>query len=238
VLSKWIPYGDVGGFAKQLPDLLRDDWTNTMTVLRDAGFQNALDDYPRVPRSFVIAHGVEDTVVSTYHFRTADGREMKPEDYIMAFERFVRENPEHIEALNLLLRRPRSFNTNVLSQLRKKLAERPEKYTEENLRRAYQKELADIISIIKHAVTGEPLITAQERVDRAMSDVMEGKTFTLEQEKWLQLIRDHLARNLLVEKDHFSTIPFSRYGGWKRADSDFEGKLEELILNINEAVLA
>ncbi|HEX9340493.1 MAG TPA: type I restriction-modification enzyme R subunit C-terminal domain-containing protein [Thermoplasmata archaeon] len=235
--SQFIPEGDLASFARRLPDLLRGDWTGTLALLRNKAFQEILENYPRAPRTFLVALGAEDVVSSMYHFRTADGRELKPEDYLQAFERFVRKNPERIEALEILLDRPREFDTRYLAELRKKLAEQPERFTEENLRRVYRDSLADIISIIRHAAKNEPLVTAEQRVDSAMAKIRQGKTFKPIQENWLQLIRDHLVQNLLIERAYLETIPFSRHGGWNRANRDFGGRLEELLKEINLAVV-
>ena len=236
-LAQFIPDGDLGSFARRLPDLLGNDWRGTMALLRNPALQNFLEQYPKPPRTFLVAAGAEDVVSSVYHFRTSDGRDLRPEDYLRAFERFVRENPERIEALEILIERPRDFDTRCLSDLRRKLAEQPERFTEENLRRAYRSSLADIISIIRHAAQDEPLVTADHRIDSAMAKIREGKTFTPAQEKWLQLVRDHLVQNLLIERGYLESIPFSRHGGWKRANKDFGGRLEELLKEINLAVL-
>jgi type I restriction enzyme R subunit len=57
--------------------------------------------------------------------------------------------------------------------------------------------LADIISLVKHAAKGEaPIFTAEERVDRAMKQLRAQSTFSDEQLQWLQLIREHLVKNL------------------------------------------
>lgn len=155
VLAPYIDDGDVGAFAKALPHHLETDFARTMKILRDQGLQDVLLNYPRAKRSFLIAYDSEDAVDSAYLFRTTDGRALKPEDYLAAFERFVRENPEKIEAIQVLLERPAGWNTNALTELRQKLAARPERFTEPSLRRAYHSELADIISIVKHAARGE-----------------------------------------------------------------------------------
>jgi type I restriction enzyme, R subunit len=235
--SRFIANGDIGDFATKLPQLLSTKWTDTMETLRNADFQKLLETYPRAARTFVVAYGAEDEVASEYIFRTTDGKALKPQDYLIAFEKFVRENPDHIEALSILLGKPKQFHTNDLADLRKKLASRPEKFTEENLRRAYQNELADIVSIIRHAANGEALLSAEERVDRALNKVKEGKQFTPQQEQWLQYIRDHLVRNLVVDKPDFSYIPFSRHGGWMKASQVFQGTLEPLLEAINVEVL-
>ena len=229
---------DIADFARSLPERLEQNWSETMALLRRDDLLDYLEDYPRAPRTFIIAETVEDFVASEYLFRTTDGRELKPEDYLVAFERFVRENPDHIEAIRILLDRPAEFRTEHLKALRDKLAARPERFTEPNLRRAYQNALADIISMVRHAARREPLLTAQERVGRAMARVRAGRTFTPEQENWLELIQSHLIENLVIEKADFSTIPFSRRGAWGPANRVFEDRLEELLNQINEAMAA
>ncbi len=52
---------------------------------------------------------------------------------------------------------------------------------------------------------------------------------TEKEKEWLALIRDHLEANLLIEKRHFSQIPFSIKGGWKKANQDFNNELESII---------
>jgi type I restriction enzyme R subunit len=229
---------DLSDFARSLPQRLEQNWSETMSLLRNGVLLDYLENYPRAPRTFIVAEGVEDLVVSEFLFKTADGQELKPEDYLIAFERFVKENPDRIEAIRILLNRPAEFRTEHLRELRAKLAARPERFTEPNLRRAYHNNLADIISIVRHAALREPLLAAQERVGRAMARVRAGRTFTPEQEGWLELIQAHLAENLVIEKADFSTIPFSRRGAWGRANEAFEGRLEELLNQINEAMAA
>ena len=204
-----------------------------MKILTDQAFQELMENYPRAPKVFVVAYEKEDVVGSEYIFRTTDGKELKPADYLLAFERFVRDNPDHIEALSILLHKPSHFHTKELGELRKKLAARPEHFTEENLRRAYQNDLTDMISIIRHAANGEPLLTAEERVDQAIAKVKKGQKFTLQQEEWIQYVRDHLLRNLVIEHQDFNYIPFSRHGGWQVANKAFDGKLEPLLETIN-----
>ena len=58
------------------------------------------------------------TVTSEWLVKGADGSECKPEDYLTAFARFVRENPAHIEAIRILLHRPKDWGTDALSELR------------------------------------------------------------------------------------------------------------------------
>jgi type I restriction enzyme R subunit len=153
-------------------------------------------------------------------------------------------NPEHIEALEILLKRPKDFDTKQLKTLREMLATQPDalvdKFTEKNLRRAYSQELADIISIVRYTAKNGELLTAERRVYKALMKIKSGRSFTEEQNKWLDLIRRHLIENLLMEKEDIETLPiFTREGvSWGKLNKIFEGKLENIIHEINEAIAA
>jgi len=115
-----------------------------------------------------------------------------------------------------------------------------DKFIEKNLRCAYNKELADIISITRHAATGSELLTAEQRVKKAMMKVKSDRAFNDEQGKWLELIRRHLTQNFLMEKDDVDYLPiFVREGvSWGKLDKVFDGELEEIIDEINTAIAA
>lgn len=102
----------------------------------------------------------------------------------------------------------------------------------------YNKELADIISMIKHAANEtEPLLDAEERVNKAFDMITSGKTFTETQLKWLGRIRAHLIANLTIAHEDFDLFPiFQRAGGWIIANKAFEENLERLLQEFNEAV--
>lgn len=239
MLETFVANGDIGAFAKTLPQLLGQDFKGTMALLRDTTFQDILEHYPRAKRGFVVAYDTEDQVASEYLFRTSDGRTLKPEDYLTAFGSFVREKADEVEAIRILHSRPQGWSTAALTELRRVLASRPERFTEENLRKAYHAELADIISMVKDAGRREPLMTAQERVTRAIARVTAGKTLTKEQQDWLDLIARHLVVNLAIEREDFDELPiFTRVGAWSRANKVFEGQLEALLSKINEAIAA
>ncbi len=232
-MAAFIPEGDVNEFAKQLPGHLDREWTKTMKLLRNEDFVKLLENYPRAKPVFIVDETTEDIVTSEVLIRG----KYKPVDYIQAFTKFVKENATTYEALGILLKRPREFKTEHLHKLRKDLESQPENFTEGNLRKAYHHELADIISIIKHAANNEPLLSAEERVDRAIAKIKERREFTAAQEGWLKLIRDHLAQNLLIDEKDFKMIPFSRRGSWKTANKVFNGNLGKLLSEINEAMV-
>lgn len=239
-----IPDGDVGRFAAGLTAALKNDFTGTMATLRKPGLQDYLTNYPRRPRTFIRAIEHVDTVSSEYLVRDGVGKEHKPEDYLELFSRFVRENPEHIEAIRILLERPADWSTQALTELRQKLAATPERFTIDVLQKVhqacYRKALVDVISMVKHAAQEQsPLLTAEERAAKAIADVSHGKTFTPEQQQWLDRIRASLVENLSIDRDDFDVLPtLEGAGGWGKANKVFGGKLEDLIKELNKAIAA
>jgi len=159
-------------------------------------------------------------------------------DAILALIDRLDERFDH--AIRILLERPRDWSTEALKELRAKLAARPERFTEDNLRRAYGAALADIISMVHHAADEtDPLLSAEERVDKALASVIGGRALTPAQEKWLGLIRRHLIVNLAIERDDFELLEFQQEGAtWKRVDGDFAGALGEILIRLNEAMAA
>ena len=51
-------------YAAGLPRLLKEDFTNTMKLLRDKNFQELLYPYSRRKRTFIIAHENQDSALT------------------------------------------------------------------------------------------------------------------------------------------------------------------------------
>jgi len=233
---------DIADFARDLPQRLHKDWQGTVKILKKESFLDICENYQRAHKPFIIAEPAVDIVSSERIFRAKDGSELRPSDYIKEFEEFVRKNPEHIEAIEILLNKPKDFHTKDLDELREKLSHEPnhlqDKFSEKNLRVAYNQKLTDIISMVKHAAKGEDLLTAESRINRAFDRIRAKHSFTAEQEKWLGLIQRYLLENMLMEKDDFDLVTFTREGGdFMKINQIFDGELNKLIQEINEAVL-
>lgn len=245
LFADFVPDGDLASYARNLTAALRADFVGGMKLLRDKRFQGLLVNYPRPQRTFVRAYEQIDTVSSLLVFHDAGGNEYKPEDYLQAFERFVRENESQIEAIRILLDRPREWLPSALHELRERLKQSPVGFTIPNLQRAYEvrhkKALVDIISMVKHAADQEqPLLTASERVERAFAKVIAGQSFSPEQSQWLERIRQHMRANLSIEREDFEIVPIlSDAGGWGSARRTFgDTRLDELLHQLNEAIAA
>jgi type I restriction enzyme R subunit len=243
--AAYVPDGDLARYARGLGGALRQDFVAAMSLLRNEDFQTLLVNYPRPDRSYIKAIEQADNVSSVFMFRDVAGAEYKPEDYLRAFSKFVRENEAHIEAVQVLLDRPRDWSASALKELRQKLAGSRYGFTPDKLQKAhevrYKKPLVDVISMVKHAAKDEePLLTASERVGRAFRAVTAGHTFTPDQEKWLDRIREVMFQNLSIDQEDFEyQDALSGAGGWGAAKRLFGDEvLLDLIHRLNEAIAA
>lgn len=244
LFGAFVPDGDLGRFAEELPTRLQNDLVDTIKLLRDDAFQKLLTDYPRPPRSFLVAPGAVDQVESEWLIKAGVGKEYKPEDYLQAFERFIAEHSSEIGGVQILLSKPADWSPEALRELRERLAQAPEHFTDVNLERAFRltkhKALVDIISMVKQAANQESvLLTAEERVAGAVARVSAGRELSEEQQQWLVYISQHLVQNLSIDRDDFELIPIlSSRGGWGRANRAFAGGLAELVDQLNEELVA
>lgn len=234
--SAFILNGDIAQFADNLREALKNQFSATMEILRNKDFQNLLVNYDRAKTPFYMAYESVDSVVSECVFKYNETN-LKPQDYLVAFSKFVHENKSKIEALSILFSNPRKWNTQALKEIRQIL--KKNSFDEEQVRKAYElsghKSMADIISMLKNADDKtNPLLTAEERVNRAIESLTKGHTFTTEQLEWLNYIREHLVINLAIEKDNFDVVPvLERHGGLAKARKIFGDKLDEIIEEIN-----
>lgn len=239
-----IHEGDVGKYASTLASALKRDFTAEMKRLRDTAFQDLLENYARRSNVYCKAIENQDQVSSEYLVRAGAGNEYKPADYLELFAQFVRDNADQIDALSILLKKPKGWNTATLVELKAKLTAAPGAFTVDKLQKAheahYKKALVDIISMVKHAAKdGEPLLTAAERVQRAVTVLSAGRSFTTNQQAWLDSIGASMTENMSGDREDFDVVPvLAHAGGWTAANRVFAGELAELLGRLNEAIAA
>jgi type I restriction enzyme R subunit len=237
--AAWIPEGDMGRFAKELPQRLKQDFAGTMKLLRNPDFQKLLLEYPRAKRTFLTT--IEDKDVVTSQKLERYGKFDNAEDYLDAFEKFVKANADKVAALSVLLQHPKDWRPAVMEELKRTLNQNG--FEPEKLQRAHRangfKALADVISIVKHAsATQSPLLTAEERVNRATDKFLTAHKLTPEQMQWLSLVREHLVKNLSMDEEDFDLTPLLEMRGGKAKARKVFGELTKVVSELNEAVAA
>jgi len=218
-----------------------ESFTSVMELLRDKKFQDLLMNYERAKKVFFVGYEVMDEVGSEILF-LRDEKVLKPEDYLLAFSKFIKENETAIDAISILLNRPKGWNTKALNELKTKLKENT--FYEDDLQKAhksvYHKNTVDIISMIKHAaIETEPLLSPDERVNQAIQKVTAGKKLNDEQQKWIEYIKEHLKQNMTLDEEDFSNVPaLSDRGGLNKFKKVFAEDYNMIINEINLAIAA
>lgn len=170
------------------------------------------------------------------------GEAQKPEDYLNAFTEFIKSHSNDIPALMTVLTRPRELTRKQLRELVLELDKAG--FTETNLAIAWremtnQDIAARIVGYIRQAAIGDALLPYNERVDHAMQKLLASHTWTGPQRDWLKKIAAQTKANLLVDHaaiDDPDLIFRREGGGFNRLDKIFNGQLQEVLENFNEAI--
>ncbi|PSJ55949.1 type I restriction-modification system endonuclease [Pseudaminobacter soli (ex Li et al. 2025)] len=187
------------------------------------------------PRYVPISEHADEVVSVTHGYGSAE----KPEDFLNAFSRFVRENVNKIAALKLVVQRPQELTRSELRKLRLELDAAG--FTDSKIRRAWadaknEEIAASIIGFIRQAAIGDPLVPYRDRVRHAVQTILHQRDWTEVQHKWINRIGSQLELEIVVDRAAFDAEPFAAQGGWSRIDRAFNGKLEQVVRDINEQI--
>ncbi|MEM7581551.1 MAG: type I restriction-modification enzyme R subunit C-terminal domain-containing protein, partial [Cyanobacteria bacterium P01_A01_bin.80] len=167
------------------------------------------------------------------------GNAEQPEDYLDNFQTFLRENINKIPALVVVTQRPRELTRAQLKELRFLLdqAGYKETYLQEAWRHLTNEDIAaSIIGFIRQASIGDALVPYSQRVDKAINKILASQSWSNPQRKWLERIGKQLKVETVVDKEAFNTGEFKAQGGFNRINKVFQGKLETILIEINDAL--
>lgn len=163
----------------------------------------------------------------------------RPEDFLDAFTRFVRDNVNQIAALNIVVQRPQELTREELRALRLELDAAG--FTDSKIKRAWVDAknvdiAASIIGYIRQAAIGDPLVPYADRVRTAVAAIQAQRPWTEVQRNWIRRIGDQLTLELVVDRAAFDAEPFAALGGWNRIDKVFNGELAGVVRDLNEGI--
>ena len=176
---------------------------------------------------------------------------------VQSFWQFIKENRDEITALQALYGRPyrrrlgyadiKALADALVSPPRSWTTERPweayRRLVESKVRGSGQRTLADIVSVVRYAIGGaDELVPFPDGVRERFQGWMAmqetaGRSFTEEQIRWLEAIRDHIAASVSMEMGDFQLPPFSQQGGHGRAHQLFGEELAGLLEEMNTALV-
>ena len=172
---------------------------------------------------------------------TGYGEAAKPKDYLESFKKFIKDHMNEIPALLVVTQRPRDLTRKQLREL--KLILDNAGFTEPNLETAYremtnQDIAASIIGYIRGMALGSPLVPYSERVDRAIKKIAASRQWTPPQRNWLDRIGKQLKAETIVDRESLDQGSFAAHGGFNRLNKAFDGKLQDVLNEINEELWA
>ncbi len=182
----------------------------------------------------------------------------KAKAMLTSFRQFIEDNKDEIEALKVLYSRPyrAGLRYGQVKELAAAIQKPPHQLHPERLWQAFEavepdkvkghggKQLVDVIALVKHALDPQtPLApvntTVEERYQQWLADQEKaGATFTTEQRRWLDAIKDHIANSLSIEQEDFDGVPFSQIGGLGRAYELFGDRLSAILDELNMSLAA
>lgn len=184
----------------------------------------------------------------------------KAKQTISDFKAFLEANKDEIEALEILYSQPYRAGLRYaqVKELRDAIQRPPLRLSEPELRlwKAYEtvepkavkgrggKALVDLVAIVRHAIDPkQPLVpieaTVEERFLQWLAEQeTAGVVFTEEQMRWLEAIKDHIAKSLAIEDEDFEYAPFSQLGGKGKAYQVFGERLADILNELNERLAA
>jgi len=183
----------------------------------------------------------------------------KARELTRSFEQFLADNKDEIGALQFFYSVPHRERLRYadIRELADAIKAPPRSWTPERLWHAYEileqdkvrrgsgkRLLTDIVSLVRYALHHDAELApfedqVHERFDRWLSQQAHaGRTFTPEQARWLEMMRDHVATSVEMTTDDFELAPFAEEGGLGRAGQVFGKELPVLLRELNEALAA
>ncbi|MDP2783012.1 MAG: type I restriction-modification enzyme R subunit C-terminal domain-containing protein [Sulfurimicrobium sp.] len=175
------------------------------------------------------------------------------------FADYLKANQDNIEALTIFFSQPqrrRELSFNLIRQVLDKLKADKPKLAPLYVWQAYRQlddyqgaqpasELTALVALIRRVCGMDTkLATFDDTVRRNFQNwVMKhhsggGNKFNEEQMDWLRMVRDHVANSFHIERDDLEMSPFDGQGGLGKMYQLFGAKMDTLLDELNEVLVA
>ena len=168
------------------------------------------------------------------------GKAKRPDDYLAGFKKYLQEHQDRLPALTLVTQRPRDLTRQQLRELKLELDRAG--YSESMLQTAVRETTnadvaASIIGFIRRELLASPLLSFEERVDRALKRILARRPWTQPQRRWLELIAKQVKQEEVVDHEALDRGQFLKQGGgFARLDKVFDGQLEGLLKDMHATI--
>lgn len=218
-------------FIKELKEVDTD--TATKEIIKSNALIEYLDEKYRNDEIIIVSDRADKVVSHTRGY----GKGKKPEDYIDEFKKYIEENKNTIQALEVVCTRPQDLTKETLKQLKAILDNNG--FNEEYLKTAWkdlknEEIVADIIAFIRQQTIGSQLESNAERVKRAITKIKKEYYLTKPQENWINRIENVMLKEVVIDKATLDTGSFkTQGGGFDRLNEKlFNGNLGDIITKL------
>lgn len=183
--------------------------------------------------------------------------EEKAKNLIKSFQQFMADHKAELGAIQLIYNQPynqRHLSYAQIEKLAEEIEQSPYNLAPIEVWKAYEqleksrvagappvKLLTNIVSLIYFATNlNNVLEPFPALVERRFADwlLQQNKSFSPEQLKWLQWIKEQIASNAEIRTEDFEYTPFNQEGGLMKARALFGAELPQLISELNGYLIA
>ncbi len=177
---------------------------------------------------------------------------------IESWQQFIDNNKDEITALDVLYSQPygSGLTYTEIKELANAIEKPPYRWTPDSLWKAYEtldkskvrgsghRVSTDLVSLVRYALgEADELVAFPDLVnDRFEAWLLQqsnaDRSFTADQARFLELIKDRIATNLGIEPSELTAPPFSTQGGLGKARQLFGDKLDALLDELTAALAA
>ncbi|MGA1824402.1 MAG: DEAD/DEAH box helicase family protein [bacterium] len=177
----------------------------------------------------------------------------KARQVITSFKDFIEENKDELTVLQAFYNKGH-LHWNDLKKLAEKIKTPPYCLTPDKIWKAYRQlesqkvhgrslnKISDFVSLLRFELEKIDILepfgdTVDKRFSRWLGEQRAmGVAFTQEQLNWLEKIKGHIAESIEITADDFEYAPFDQMGGLGKANLIFEGRLDEILRELEERV--
>ena len=177
----------------------------------------------------------------------------KAKQVITSFKDFIEKNKDELTALQAFYNKGH-LHWNDLKKMAEKIKTPPYCLTPVKIWQAYKQlksqqvhgkslnKISDFVSLLRFELENIDILepfgdTVDKRFSRWLSEQRAmGVGFTQEQLNWLEKIKGHIAESIEITADDFEYAPFDQMGGLGKASMVFDGKLDEILRELEERV--
>ena len=95
---------------------------------------------------------------------------------------------------------------------------------------------ARVLGFVRQAALGEALVPWEQRVDNAVRHLIKLRGLNPNQQNWLKKIAAQVKANIVLDEQSINEGPLREQGGFRRLNQLFEGQLNDVLADMNEAI--